>query len=282
MAGQVNINREFRVDLALGHFDLYSQDFFRGLNPGTLAEGISTQVWDSDFDWVPMEDFVEVFATSTDAADVGILIVIGGLGEFLEVIQKTVILDGQNPVSVGFMSHVQVAGNANDDVILGDVYLSLDGPRTLGVPDLEANVQSKIIQGNNVTNNGFFRVPRGFVYGIVSTFANSNNPNTFIEFSVKRPLDIDGPNPYALLPEIKANRLHIGASGSFNFEFVFPVVASKTFGTLAAISGPGSVQMSRARVVRKLIAGDESFHSVSVDVIVIPESEVRLSPIVES
>ncbi len=128
-----------------------------------VAEDVDTAdgeitIWDSKFRATFLSGSTELFFSSTNAGDTTQVAVVCGIDANFDEVSTTVVLNGQNGVTVGNMVFVNSAVIVSGTVA-GDVYVGSESSPTAGVP-ADAAVLSKIIQGKNVTRNGFFMIPR--------------------------------------------------------------------------------------------------------------------------
>lgn len=178
------VNRDFLLEVALGNVNGFSTDFLVGINP-SMSEGVERTIWDSDFNVTPLTANTEIFINSSDAGDTTSVIIVNGLDVNFDRVTRTATLDGQTQVSVGFFTHVQ-ACSASIATPAGDVYIAESDTLTVGVPDTDSKVKSKIRQGFNITRNGFYMVPRAMsaitvsIRGTISAVEKAAMINTII------------------------------------------------------------------------------------------------------
>lgn len=164
-----HINSEsFLYNIALGKIPGYVTEFVVGDNPDV---GMSTQelVWDQGGFRVTPPEGSSIFASSSNAADTGLTMVITGLDENFDRFISIVVLNGQTTVQFTsgipnginwIQGAIIVAGNAPIGAI-GDVFVYLTSTTTGGIPDDVTAIQMKIIAGNNFGRLASFMVPTG-------------------------------------------------------------------------------------------------------------------------
>ena len=170
---------DFQLSAALGNVRHVSQDFVIGVGSDLgPADGFVT-IWDSNFNLTRITTPTEVFINSTDAADDQQFLV-QGLDSDFNRLDTIVTVSGQTQVSVATVMHVQsVTLLVGELTPAGDVYVARSSTLTAGVP-LDTDVLSKVIQGENITHNGFFMVPAGEAAVTVAIRGSTNQVNSAV------------------------------------------------------------------------------------------------------
>jgi hypothetical protein len=107
--------------------------------------------------------------SSDDSLDTGTPILIEGLDENWNQVTQTVILDGQNKVSLPVdLIRVNRAASLQKD-LKGNVYIYEDVSITLGVPDDLSKVRGFIDQETNISQALVFSVPAGYAINIIQS-----------------------------------------------------------------------------------------------------------------
>lgn len=135
---------------------------------------------------------VSLQASSSSAADTGLLVLVSGLNENWDEQVKFFVLNGQTPVDITgtfLFAHV-VRVFATTQFLAGDVYVYTSGSDvTAGVPDNDVDVKAKVrsspLAGDSgtrfsswyISHNGFYAVPRNKVLYVhnISGQTTSNN-----------------------------------------------------------------------------------------------------------
>ena len=175
--GRNAFDQNFNLDVAIGNEKRVHPDFILGFSvPITAATGEVT-IWDNDFTVTPLDAPEELFINSTSAADVGTVVGVSGLDENYDSTFVVAVLNGLTPVSLGTLGHVQLASVLDfSSEPAGDVYIARSSTLTAGVP-LDADVLSRIPQGDNITHNAWFRVPRGSFAVVMALKMSTSDPN---------------------------------------------------------------------------------------------------------
>jgi len=234
---------DFNLSASLGNVEHVSQDFIVGVSLGMSQSNGFVTIWDNAFSITPLSGATEVFINSTDASD-DQQFTVQGLDSSFKRNSITVTVSGQTQVSVGTFTHVQtISLLAGDAEPAGDIYVAKSSTLTAGVP-LDADVQSKIIQGYNITHNGFFMVPVGET---ATTMANRGSTTSE---SFPTEIQIHITLPEALASFITVQHAIIGGMNNLDFpapvasvnivDQLNPVLDEKTFVEFKAKPSSGS------------------------------------------
>jgi hypothetical protein len=221
------------------------------------ADGMIT-IWDNKFDYTPFTGDTEMFINSTDAGDTQ-TIRVQGLDTNFEPVAVEAALSGQTQVSVGIFRHVQLAAVNDATTPAGSVYIAASDTLTAGVPDTNSKVKSKIIQGKNITHNGFYMTPAGKTGGTLAIRASTDADN--------KPATIQTwVYPFGLAP-----RRIVTYSATVNFpQFTFP--APTTSFDLTADSS-GGIRGEKSLVLYKAqAAANNTAVFFGVDILLVDQS----------
>lgn len=220
-----NTNNDFRYESSLGNIQGYNQDLFIGVNESlNISNGLIT-VWDNSFNLTRLTSDTEIFINSTNVADTQ-EVLIRGLDVNFDNLDVAVALNGQTQVSIGNFTHIQAALITSSTTPLGDVYIAESDTLTAGVPDDDTKVKSKIIQGFNITRNGFFMVPRGKMAMTLTLRANTDSTNKTV--TLRTYVTPDGGTP------LNSVTYTVGL-GFPEFNFGIPISTTLIFGDLAPV-----------------------------------------------
>lgn len=185
--GRNAFDENFNLDVAIGNEKRIVPSFILGLSqPQTNGDGFRT-IWDNDFNVTPLDTPEELFANSTSTSDTAIVIAVVGLDENYEDTIVIATLNGQTPVSLGTIGHVQFVSIATaSSEPLGDVYVARSSTLVAGVP-LDADVLSRIPQGDNITHNGWLRIPVD-KFGVIMSLRTSTSDPKGATIQVRRQL----------------------------------------------------------------------------------------------
>lgn len=237
--------KDFLLEVSLGNVPGFRQEFVAG-SQGNLeiADGEIT-LWDSKFQHTPISGDTELFISSSNAGDT-MLIAASGLDANFDRKSSFVALSGQSQVSVGNFTHLQTLTVAATTVPAGDIYCAETDTLTAGVPDTDSKVHSKIIQGENVTHNGFYMVPNGDV-GVVMGFSGGSDA-TIMSTKVTPILTFFGGiplrlSPFFLLtnfPQVIFTTPRANAGGASPT----PLLPAKSMFSLEALSAAGATDLT--------------------------------------
>jgi len=146
-------------------------DIWDGVNDG-LASKITPYNW---IDSGP----VDLQISSSSTADVGIEIQGEGLDENWDLARGSVVLDGQNAVSIGLQrNRIHRAYNNSGTPLVGIVYVS-DAGTTLvaGVPQDDTKIRAIIHPSSQQTQMALYTVPNGHSLYITHGWANVGRSN---------------------------------------------------------------------------------------------------------
>lgn len=169
---------DFLTSVSMGRRSGFKQALLIGNTVGqNIADGNKT-IWDQDTSLVRLTSNEELFLSSTNVADVGISVLVTIVDELFEVHNAIVVLNGQNQVTTGVSGIVMQAMTViGPTTPLGDIYAAPSTPLTGGKPTDVTKIQSKIVQGLNVTHNGFIIIPKGFSGIAMNSRGNTQSAN---------------------------------------------------------------------------------------------------------
>lgn len=167
------VDENILVQSSLGNVPGHSVIFMIGVAPDLDAGDGSIAIWDNKFDYTPFTGDTEMFLSSSNAADT-MTVRVSGLDTNFDPKTVDLALTGQTQASLGIFRHVQRAYVLGTVTPAGDVYIAASDTLTAGVPNTQSKVKSKIIQGHNITHNGFYMVPRRKI-GATLAFRVSTN-----------------------------------------------------------------------------------------------------------
>ena len=154
--------RDFQTDISLGRVPGMSTAIVVAYNPEIdISDGTVTIMDFPHHRMIFPTTMVNVYVSSDNAADTAVGIVVAGLDDEYNPIFLSGTLNGQTPVLLGQMFHIQSARMLLDTP-LGDVYINRTNNITGGVPNVNDDILSFILQGTNLTRNAWYRVPKGF------------------------------------------------------------------------------------------------------------------------
>ena len=257
-------DRSFIWDVSMGRVPGYTSAFVVGVQEDLdIADGEVT-IWDSKFNVTFLSGSTEVFFSSTSAGDTTQTVIVNGLDANFDQVGTIVTLNGQNGVSAGNFTFIYSAVVAVGTVA-GDVYVGTESAPTGGVP-ADANVQTKIILGKNISHNAFYMVPRG---KSVMTTAIRGTVDTGNKDSVVRTHIIPfGGNDLQTVS-------YTVAPGLFEFTFPSPVTTATNLAQLSTVLPEKSIIEFRA-----VAAANDTEIFFATDLIVIDNSEFNTPAVV--
>lgn len=228
-------DRNFIWDVAMGRVSGYTPAFVVGVVADLdIADG-ETTLWDNKFDITFLSGSTELFFSSTSAGDTTQTVIVNGLDSNFDQVGTIATLNGQNGVTVGNMTFVYSIVVAAGTVA-GDVYLGTESSPTVGVP-ADANVQSKIILGKNISHNAFYMVPRA--KSAMTTAIRGTVDTTNKNVIVRTHITPFGGNDLQTVS-------YTLAPGLFEFTFPSPVVTATNLAELAVVLPEKSIIEFRA------------------------------------
>ena len=223
---------DFKMEVALGRIPGFEQDFLIGVNP-VLQDSVEEMLWDQGGLRSDIPAPSNVFVSSSSASDTGgPSVIIVGLDENFNRTILSATLNGQNQVqatNVAGGSDLMVWVQAARMLVAtpaGDVYVALTSALTAGVPNDLTAIQSKIIQGNNITRNGEYMVPAGM--NAVNVAQRGGTDSTDKIMAVTSVVTLFGEPPartvtYSVLPDVT------------QYTFPIPVGSSSVLGQNVAV-----------------------------------------------
>jgi hypothetical protein len=174
---------DFTISVAMGRQEGFRPFTIIGNTFGQdIADGEKT-VWDQDTTLVRLTLDTEIFLSSSNASDTAVTALITIVNEAFEEQTNTIVLNGQNQITTGLSGIVVKVVNVIGVIEpLGDIYAAPSTALTGGKPSDTTKIQSKIIQGLNVTHNGFYIIPKGFSSIFMVTRGNTNSINKVASF----------------------------------------------------------------------------------------------------
>ncbi len=148
---------EFFLKISRGLIEGHSITFVTGINPD--VDQTEETVWGQGGRLVYPATGVPMFISSSSAADTGQSILINGLDTNGIMVTQFVDTGGQSQVSIPTNLLRVFTAFSQDSDLAGDLYVAESDTLTNGVPNTAAKIKTKIIQGNNVSRNGFFTIP---------------------------------------------------------------------------------------------------------------------------
>lgn len=228
-------DRDFIWDVSMGRIAGYVPAFVVGvLEELDIADGEIT-IWDSKFNITFLSGATELFFSSTDSGDTTQTVIINGLDSNFDQVGTVATLNGQNGVTVGTMTFVYSIVVAVGTVA-GDVYVGTESSPTAGVP-ADANVQSKIILGKNISHNALYMVPRG--KSVMTTAIRGTVDTTNKNVVVRTHITPFGGNDLQTVS-------YTLAPGLFEFTFPSPVVTATNLAELDVVLPEKSIIEFRA------------------------------------
>ena len=132
-----------------------------GRTPSMIA-WVDENIWDWTWIYTYLTADTTLYASSSNAWDTGIVIVVTWLDDTYTEITRTVVLNWQNQVALSWdMFRIFTALVTWATEPLWDIYIAESDTLTWWVPDTASKIKSKIIQGRNITQNWFYTVPAG-------------------------------------------------------------------------------------------------------------------------
>jgi len=181
------ISRDFEIDIALGRIPGMSTVIILGYN-NDMSMGADKTIFDlSGVRYVFPTGLVDIWISSTNVSDVGIQVSVDGLDDSNNPVLLTGTLNGINPVNIGQMAHVQSCRVLGSQT-LGNIYISRNNVTTDGIPNDLQSTLSYIKSGVGITNNAWYKVPKGFSAVTTGIRASTDNATktalvkTFIKF----------------------------------------------------------------------------------------------------
>lgn len=184
---------DFALEASMAQIPGWNPQLVIGTMPSTTTS--YNTIWDvADSTLVPLTADTELFLSSSSASDTGAVLIFGLDDNYVEK-QEVHTLTGTTEASVGNWFRINRMVNVSTAAAVGDIYLAKAGAWTAGVPDALTDIQSKIIQGQNITHNGFFTVPDG-KFLIVTTNRGSTSPDTAKIVTIRNQISFPGqPQP---------------------------------------------------------------------------------------
>lgn len=162
---------EYSTEIARGNVPGQAIVNIEGANPD-MSLGVSETLWDPTGTISYLAADTTLYLSSTNASDTNVLVIGFGLDDNYNEIIGFATANGQSQVAFDvdfFRPHEFVVTGTTEP--LGDLYIAETGTLSGGVPTNVAKIKSKIIQGKNITENGFYTVPAGkTVHGNVVNF----------------------------------------------------------------------------------------------------------------
>lgn len=224
------VQKEFLIEVALGNVDGYSADLVIAVTPNQQqVDGFRT-IWDLDVPRTKLTSDTTLFISSSNSSDTDIDVNIIGLDGNLVRKQVNFNTNGQNGVNIGNFRFVYNVSISNTTP-LGDLYVGTESSPTSGIP-ADANVVSKVIQGQNITHNGFYMIPKATI-GLITGerfSTNSKDKSAIIRHEITLP---------GGFPTVQTVFHSVDGSGN-NFSFASPVASAETLGVLSATFPPGA------------------------------------------
>tara|TARA_R110000824_G_scaffold14962_3_gene63302 strand:+ start:92 stop:889 length:798 start_codon:yes stop_codon:yes gene_type:complete len=164
----------------------------RSLN---IGNSVFETLWDFGGDMTYLTADTQLYASSDNAADTAVILLIQGLDDNYIQTDRTVTLNGQTQVALSgllFRVHAVIVGNGTNTP-LGNVYIAEADSLTLGVPDTQAKVKAKVelnafdsgdFASWNISHNGFYTVPAGKSMHVLGLF-NTTEKNCDIQLDLR-------------------------------------------------------------------------------------------------
>ena len=179
------VNSDYLIEVTRGNIPGQQYINISGHNPSLVAD-TPENVWDYGGLYTYLSAETTLYASSTNAGDTGILVIVFGLdGDYLRV-TRTVVLNGQNQVALNDgMLRVFRAVVGGTTASQGDVYIaeeSTGGDLVGGVPQTASKVKALILKERQATQMAMYTAPAGTtIYSVFASYAGGKNVDVSYE-----------------------------------------------------------------------------------------------------
>jgi hypothetical protein len=158
-------------------------------------------VWEQGGRYVYLTTDTQLYASSTDAGDNQILVIIG-LDDNYEQVIRFATLNGQNQVALNALIFriFQVVTISSTNPV-GDIYIAESDSLTGGVPDTVSKIKSKMVGGTAQSAQAITTVPAGktaYIYDLEGSIGKSKDTNIFLGFRPSLGLEISLAPPFEI------------------------------------------------------------------------------------
>lgn len=161
----------------------FSASFF---GKGSTTTSYST-LWDSSHAVTHLTANTQLYASSSDASDVGTKITVYGVDENYNLAVRSAVLNGQNAVALsGTIMIVTAVQVSHTSVNVGDIYIAQTDTLSAGVPTTASKIKAKVLAGVGASRSALQVVPAGYsmyIRGIKPS--TGKNEDCIFRFGVK-------------------------------------------------------------------------------------------------